>query len=60
MPENLTAETFVEYGIGIAFLLLRLFARIYIGGFRGLRLDDAFAVAAMVFFTQPGYHLTPY
>lgn len=46
--DNLTAETFAEYGIGILFLLVRLFARLYVGGIRGLRLDDAFAVAAMV------------
>lgn len=48
MGENLNAETFAEYGIGIFFLTLRLIARLYLGGFRGLRLDDAFAVAAMV------------
>lgn len=48
MGENLNAETFAEYGIGIFFLSLRLVARLYLGGFRGLRLDDAFAVAAMV------------
>lgn len=48
MAENLNAETFSEYGIGMFFLILRLIARLSMGGFRGLRLDDAFAVLAMV------------
>ncbi|KAJ5176540.1 uncharacterized protein N7482_002417 [Penicillium canariense] len=52
MAENLTAESFAEYGIGMAFLLVRLYARLSLGGIRGLRLDDAFAVAAMVFWTM--------
>lgn len=46
--DNLIIETFTEYGIGMVFLFVRLFARLHLGGFRGLRLDDAFAVAAMV------------
>lgn len=44
----LTIETFTEYGIGMIFLLVRLYARLHIGGIRGLRLDDVFAVSAMV------------
>lgn len=48
MAENLNAETFSEYAIGICFLLLRLIARLSTGGIRGLRLDDAFAALAMV------------
>lgn len=44
----LNIETFVEYAIGMSFFLLRLGARLQVGGFDGLRLDDAFAVAAMV------------
>ncbi|KAL3480503.1 hypothetical protein BJX99DRAFT_254493 [Aspergillus californicus] len=51
MAYDLNAETFSEYGIGIFFLLLRLVARLKMGGIRGLRLDDAFAVLAMIFFT---------
>jgi hypothetical protein len=46
--DALTIETFTEYGIGMLFLLVRLYARLYIGGLRGLGLDDAFAVAGMV------------
>lgn len=55
---SLTAETFAEYGIGMVFLLVRLFARCRLGGLRGLRLDDAFAVAAMVCFTASGCQLS--
>lgn len=44
----LNIETFTEYGIGMFFFLVRLGARLQVGGFDGLRLDDAFAVAAMV------------
>ena len=44
----LTVETFAEYGIGMVFLLLRLFTRLKTSGLRGLMLDDAFAFAAMV------------
>ncbi|KAL3463504.1 hypothetical protein BJX64DRAFT_256842 [Aspergillus heterothallicus] len=51
MAYNLNAETFSEYGIGIFFLLLRLIARLSFAGFRGLRLDDAFGILAMIFFT---------
>lgn len=46
--DALTIESFTEYGIGMIFLLVRLFARFHLGGLRGLRLDDAFAVAGMV------------
>ncbi|KAI1831345.1 hypothetical protein DTO006G1_7252 [Penicillium roqueforti] len=49
--DALTVETFTEYGIGMLFLLVRLFARLNIGGLRGLQLDDAFAVAGMLFWT---------
>ncbi|KAL4966032.1 uncharacterized protein BDV14DRAFT_199481 [Aspergillus stella-maris] len=52
MVYNLNAETFSEYGIGTSFLLLRMVARLKMGGFRGLRLDDAFATLAIVFFTM--------
>ncbi|OQE19994.1 hypothetical protein PENSTE_c014G00153 [Penicillium steckii] len=52
MAENLDVETFTEYGIGTFFLLIRLAARLYMGGFRGLRLDDAFSVLAIIFFTM--------
>ncbi|KAL4989897.1 hypothetical protein BDW68DRAFT_175453 [Aspergillus falconensis] len=52
MAYDLNAETWSEYGIGIFFLLLRLVARLKMGGIRGLRLDDAFAVLAMIFFTM--------
>lgn len=48
--DGLAAETFGEYGIGIFTLGSRLFVRLYLGGLRGLCLDDAFAVAAMVCF----------
>ncbi|KAK4870076.1 hypothetical protein LT330_005130 [Penicillium expansum] len=48
----LTIETFTEYGIGMIFLLVRLYARLHIGGIRGLRLDDVFAVSAMIFWTM--------
>ncbi|KAJ5105063.1 hypothetical protein NUU61_002410 [Penicillium alfredii] len=50
--DDLTIETFTEYGIGMVFLIVRLFARLHLGGLRGLRLDDAFAVAAMIFWTM--------
>lgn len=48
MAYDQNAETWSEYGIGIFFLLLRLVARLNMGGIRGLRLDDAFAVLAIV------------
>ncbi|KAJ5735511.1 uncharacterized protein N7483_000636 [Penicillium malachiteum] len=48
MTNSLVTETFVEYGIGISFLVLRMFARLNFGGIQGLRLDDAFAAAGMV------------
>ncbi|BCS23518.1 uncharacterized protein APUU_31743A [Aspergillus puulaauensis] len=51
MAYDQNAETWSEYGIGIFFLLLRLVARLNMGGIRGLRLDDAFAVLAIIFFT---------
>ncbi|CEL02129.1 hypothetical protein ASPCAL03301 [Aspergillus calidoustus] len=51
MAYDLNVETFSEYGVGIFFLLLRLVARLSMGGIRGLRLDDAFATLAMIFFT---------
>ncbi|KAJ6122974.1 hypothetical protein N7512_005439 [Penicillium capsulatum] len=47
----LNLETFVEYAIGMSFFLARLGARLHVSGFDGLRLDDAFAVAAMIFWT---------
>ncbi|KAJ5958953.1 uncharacterized protein N7479_006103 [Penicillium vulpinum] len=50
--DALTIETFTEYGIGMVFLSVRLYARLYIGGLRGLRLDDAFAVTGMIFWTM--------
>ncbi|KAK5800410.1 hypothetical protein VI817_002622 [Penicillium citrinum] len=56
MAENLNVETFTEYGIGTFFLLVRLVARLYMGGFRGLRLDDAFSVLAMVQLPQWNIH----
>jgi hypothetical protein len=46
--DSLTIETFVEYGIGMIFLAVRLYARLTMGGLRGLQIDDVFAVAAMV------------
>jgi hypothetical protein len=48
MAYDLNTETWCEYGIGIFFLLLRLVARLNMGGIRGLRLDDAFAMLAIV------------
>lgn len=48
MTSSLNVETFVEYSIGMSFLLLRMFSRLSFGGLRGLQLDDAFAVAAIV------------
>lgn len=53
--DALTVETFTEYGIGMLFLLVRLFARLNIGGLRGLQLDDAFAVAGMVCSVSPSF-----
>ncbi|KAJ5577709.1 uncharacterized protein N7459_006673 [Penicillium hispanicum] len=50
MPELLTI-TFIEYGIGMTFLGIRLLVQIHLSGVRGLRLDDVFAVTAMVFYT---------
>ncbi|KAJ5237733.1 hypothetical protein N7489_007824 [Penicillium chrysogenum] len=50
--DALTIETFAEYGIGMVFLLVRLYARLYVGGIRGLRLDDAFAVSGMIFWSM--------
>ncbi|KAJ6072431.1 hypothetical protein N7467_010516 [Penicillium canescens] len=50
--DALTVETFTEYGIGMLFLIVRLYARLTTGGIRGLRLDDAFAVAGMIFWTM--------
>ncbi|KAJ5775877.1 uncharacterized protein N7511_000888 [Penicillium nucicola] len=50
--DALTVETFTEYGIGMVFLAIRLYARLDMGGIRGLRLDDAFAVAGMIFWTM--------
>lgn len=51
MAYNQIAECFAEYAIGTCFLLLRLFARIRMGGVCSLQLDDAFAVMAIIFFT---------
>ncbi len=48
MAYDLNTETWSEYGIGIFFLLLRLVARLNMGGIRGLRLDDAFSILAIV------------
>lgn len=48
MAYNQIAECFAEYAIGTCFLLLRLFARIRMGGVCSLQLDDAFAVMAIV------------
>ncbi|OQE39909.1 hypothetical protein PENCOP_c006G05064 [Penicillium coprophilum] len=50
--DALTIETFTEYGIGMVFLLVRLYARLHIGGIRGLGLDDVFAVTGMIFWTM--------
>ncbi|CAG7947684.1 unnamed protein product [Penicillium nalgiovense] len=50
--DALTIETFAEYGIGMLFLLVRLYARLYVGGLRGLRLDDVFAVSGMIFWSM--------
>ncbi|KAJ5609708.1 hypothetical protein N7528_010275 [Penicillium herquei] len=52
MTNSLVTETFVEYGIGISFLVVRMFARLNFGGIQGLRLDDAFAAAGMSFWTM--------
>ncbi|KAJ5517066.1 hypothetical protein N7527_008626 [Penicillium freii] len=49
---SLTIETWTEYGIGMLFLTVRLYARLFVGGLGGLRLDDAFAVAGMIFWTM--------
>ncbi|CAG7942766.1 unnamed protein product [Penicillium salamii] len=49
---SLTIETWTEYGIGMLFLSVRLYARLFVGGLGGLRLDDAFAVAGMIFWTM--------
>ena len=46
--DSLTIETFTEYGIGMMFLCIRLYARLSLGGLGGLQIDDAFAVAGMV------------
>ncbi|KAJ5661187.1 uncharacterized protein N7484_000559 [Penicillium longicatenatum] len=51
MTNSLNVETFVEYAIGMSFLLLRMIARLNFGGLSGLRLDDAFAVAGIIFWT---------
>lgn len=49
MPANsLLVETFTEYAIGMSFLALKVFTRVYSFGIRGLQLDDLFAVLAMV------------
>jgi hypothetical protein len=48
MAYSLMKETFAEYGVAMCFLLLRLYARVKVVGFRGLQLGDAFACAAMV------------
>lgn len=50
MMNSLNVETFVEYAIGMSFLVLRMIARLNFGGLSGLRLDDAFAVAGIVRF----------
>jgi hypothetical protein len=48
MADSLTIETWTEFGVGMAFLLVRLYARVDILGFRRLQMDDFFAVMAMV------------
>lgn len=49
MPANsLIIETFTEYAIGMCFLALKVFTRVYSFGIRRLQLDDVFAVLAMV------------
>lgn len=47
---QLLTVTFIEYGIGMTFLACRILTQMYLAGFRGLRLDDAFVVTAMVCF----------
>ncbi|KAI9741404.1 MAG: hypothetical protein M1834_003121 [Cirrosporium novae-zelandiae] len=48
MTYSLTAEVFAEYGIGIATLLLRFYARFRVVGIRNFGWDDFFTVSAIV------------
>lgn len=48
MGDPIINETFIEYAIGMVFLIVRMLARLKFGGLQGLRIDDAFAGAAMV------------
>lgn len=48
MSNPLAIETWTEYGVGMSFLAVRLYARIDVLGVRNLQLDDFFTVIAMV------------
>lgn len=53
MANVIITETFIEYAIGMVFLMLRMFARLKFSGLRGLQIDDAFTGGAMVCLMRP-------
>ena len=46
--QDVDIEGYVEYALGMAIFLTRLFTRVMLVGFRGLHWDDLFTVIAIV------------
>lgn len=46
--QDVDIEGYVEYALGMAIFLTRLFTRVMLVGFRGLHWDDFFTVIAIV------------
>lgn len=44
-------EAWSEYALGVCILLLRIFARIKVVGFKNWQGDDYFAILALIFWT---------
>ncbi|KAI0385210.1 hypothetical protein F5Y04DRAFT_247167 [Hypomontagnella monticulosa] len=49
--QDVDIEGYVEYALGMAIFLTRLFTRVMLVGFRGLHWDDLFTVIAIAFWT---------
>lgn len=57
---SLVAEEWIEYGVGTLIILLRLFTRLKMVGFKGLAPDDLLIIVAWVwlFFSNVEHQLT--
>lgn len=53
MTDPLIVENFAEYGVGVAFLVVRMIARVWVVGWRQLAVDDIFCVLAIVRLQAP-------